>query len=176
MSTVAVLPIGAVSSPPTVITKIPITGGLQGFTGATLLAVFNYNRSSLEIEAFDTNNFNTEEDALYTWRVEDLKEGSQVTVSRVRLKYRNIGRCTFTVGLQGMYTGVSQVVTVGQGTVNGQLRRVPATDNRLYLAYIDLTLTDESPQLSILRKANNGPLSIISVDLLGNVHQPIKGV
>ena len=154
---------------------LPITGGLLGIDGAVIFAVFDVQLRATRFMYLSADNFDTETEAQYTFRVEDLQEGTQVTTSRLRIKYRNLGKTKIQVTLRGMYSEQTKTLKLGPGTTNGQTRSVPAADNRLYIAYCDFTFTDESPQVIIYRAANSGPLSIISVALMGADQKPQKG-
>lgn len=155
--------------------NLPITGGLLGINGAVIFAVFDIRLQTTRFMYLDTTNFDTETEAQYTFRVEDLQEGTQVTTTRLRIKYRNLGKAKVQITLRGMYSEQTKTIKLGPGTINGQTRAVPAADNRLYIAYCDFTFTDESPQVNIYRAANSGPLSIISVTMMGADQKPQKG-
>lgn len=161
---------------PANIAATPITGGLTGAYGVLLLPLFDMNAGTQVFESLNLVDFNTEQSSTYQFKVEDFVDGATTTISRLRIKYRNIGKCKFTILLQGMYTYASKTITIGPGTKNGQTRAVPnQADYRLYNAYCDMVFTDESPQLIIQRAANAGPLDIVSITLMGGEHKPQKG-
>lgn len=150
---------------------VPVSGGLTGSTGLVVIPGQDSSGAGLVLQYDPTNNFNTEADSVVKFRIEET-EGSQVTIKRLRIKYRNLGKCNLNVQFFGMFSA-SKLVSVVLGNTNSRNgTRLPisaTSDGRIYNAYVDLVFTDESPQLVITRPANGGPLSIISVTLLGDI-------
>lgn len=150
---------------------LPVSGGVSGLTSVVVAPGID-NNGDLAMLFFDTDNFDTEADSVVQFRIEE-SEGVQVQINRLRIKYRNLGICTITVELIGMFSSALQTITLGNPTVMNGTRAVKSiSDNRIYNAYVDFVFTDESPQVVITRPAGNGPLSIISITLLGTAHKP----
>jgi hypothetical protein len=146
---------------------ITSTGGLTGLINLLVVPFFVKNLNNFIFASYDPTNFNCEENCIYNFKMEDVKPGRSIDVHKVYIQYRDIGKVTvsFTVTatLYDRVKDVSKIV----------VKTVPKTfggkaDNNIYSKFIDLKITGERPQLSILRKANAGPLAIITAMLVGN--------
>jgi hypothetical protein len=133
------------------------TGALNGTNPILAFAFSDINIGNSFISIMDVTNFNCEEDCSYTYRVEDIIEGHKPTIRRARIRYRDLGlvKVTFTL------TGENAVPLTSTVNLGGK------ADGKIKTAYADFVLTSLAMQLSLFRKAGDGPLSIISVTLEG---------
>lgn len=147
------------------------SGGLFGSTSNLLIPIFDPETNIKYIATFDPTDFNSEEDAEYRYRMEEITEGRLITVSRVRIVYRNLGVVKVTGQLSGLvYSPASktwQVVGAKQTIVIGD----DSKDLSLRTGYFDMIITMERPQFIYKRLANDGPLAIISTTLITEVEQ-----
>lgn len=157
---------------PSNLVQVPISGGLNGSAGVVAFPLVD-NQGNVQMQYFDTSTFDCEDDATLAFRQEEVNDGSKITIKKIKIKYRNLGRCVFILTVQGMFDNVSKTVILGDATVlNGEFKPIEAVgDGKLYNAYIDLVFTDEAPQLIITRAANSGPISLISMVAYGDIHQ-----
>lgn len=155
---------GTVGSQPSLITS---TGGLYGYNNALLIPYQDANgRTYLVI--YDPANYNTEEDCVYEFKLEDISPGRAIDIHQVYFQYRDLGLVNFTVTVRGtLYdratkkeTLVSKTVIVKWGTTNA--------DRKIHSYYVDLKTVCERPQLRVVRKADQGPLAIIRAMMFGN--------
>lgn len=146
------------------------SGGLFGSASALLIPVFDPETNLKYIATFDPTDFNSEEDSEYRYRMEEVTEGRLVTVSRVRIVHRNLGKVTVTGRLSGLVKQpdktwkvvfAEQTITIGDDSKDLSLRT----------EYFDMIITMERPQFSYKRLANAGPLAIISTTLITEVEQ-----
>lgn len=107
------------------------------------------------VNAFQS--FNTEEDCEYRYRVEEIDTDKKATVQRLRVLYRNLGKVktTFTVTVADGRS-VSDTLILGDDTADGRIK----------IARPSTLITGELPQVKITRKAGDGPLSIIGLDIV----------
>lgn len=124
------------------------------------------------IYTFDPTNFNDiNSGSFYNWKVEDVIAGRTPTVGRVILSYRDLGVARIMVTLSGV-TGpndpnhpntpvslVSPLTTIG--TVNAT--------QKICTLILGMTLSAANLQLSVIRSANGGPVSITKARLEGRV-------
>lgn len=148
-------------------------GGVFATAQVALFPCFNSHNNRNEYHAFDpTMGFNDPLAAsTYSWRYEQFSgsEGSvgsfnQPTIRRLILTFRDLGRVTVTFTLTGC-NDKGEVVT--NSTSLGFGSATPT--NRLLVTPVDIVLTCQIPQLSVRREANDGPLSIVQVVMLGEV-------
>ena len=114
---------------------------------------------------FDITNFNDAAvPSSFSWKVEDVIAGRTPTCSRVIVSYTDLGVVNVTFTLSGTndagaLDSVSQVVLLGNTIPTG----------KMLTKVIGLALTAQNLQLSVLRAANSGPLSIVKIRLEGEV-------
>jgi len=114
---------------------------------------------------FDITNFNDATvPSSYSCKVEDVIAGRTPTCSRVIVSYTDLGVVNVTFTLSGTndagaLDSISQVVTLGNTIPTG----------KMLTKVIGLALTAQNLQLSVLRAANAGPLSIVKIRLEGEV-------
>jgi hypothetical protein len=146
------------------------SGGLFGSASALLIPIYDPETNLKYIATLDPTDFNSEEDAEYRYRMEEVTEGRLITVSRVRIVHRNIGKVTVTGRLSGLIKQADktwkvvfaeQTITIGDDTKDLSIRT----------EYFDMIITMERPQFIYKRLANAGPLAIISTTLITNVEQ-----
>lgn len=120
---------------------------------------------------FDPTNFNdAASGSFYDWKIEDVIAGRIPTINRVIISYRDLGVASILVNLSGV-TGpqdpnqpnspVNQSTTLTIGTASA--RGVICT------VIWGITLSAANLQLSVVRAANAGPVSITKVRLEGKV-------
>jgi hypothetical protein len=146
---------------------ITSTGGLQGSIGLLIVPYLVKATGRYVFGLFDTTNFNCEEDCIYDFKTEDVKAGRSIDVHKVYLQYKDIGRVKFTVFVKAIqYNRSTQKSTVVEKsktvTVGGLV------DLEIYSVFIDLKVQGERPRLRILRRANDGPLDIVTAMMIGN--------
>jgi len=146
---------------------ITSTGGINGTSSLLLVPIYITHLQKFVFASFDPTNFNCEEDCFYNFKMEDMKLGRNVDVHKVYLQYRDLGKVTFTVSVSAMLlnrkTNKSTLNNASKDLILG------TGDGLIHSKFIDLKVQGERPQLSITRKANNGPLSIIAAMLVGNM-------
>lgn len=157
---------GASSSTSVDLSKLPVTGGLIGYQINLLFPLFDAVTKSNMIYVMDSNNFNTEEDVEYDFKVEEFEPGNSATIHRVLIRYRDLGQVTFTLAVVSAdkplidttkSTGNAQVITVGNNGING----VPT--GKIHTFKASVKVTTEAPQVKVFRKAGQGPLAITKV-------------
>jgi len=126
-------------------------------------------QQKLLVGTFDWEDFNTESDCSYYYRQEDLMPGRHVTVSRIRIVYRDLGAFTLTASVL-----TAQVPTANSDSTKGDVNSQTKTfggkaDSKLYTDYFDFVTSGERPQLVLTRKALDGPVSIISATMITDV-------
>jgi hypothetical protein len=102
----------------------------------------------------------------YSYRMEDVQVGRYPVVRRIFIVYRDLGRATFTVTVSATNDN-AQVVTAAKQL---QVGNIAPTDT-LMSVFFDLVLAGYRPQVSISRAAGAGPLSIVSVTMIGEVEE-----
>jgi hypothetical protein len=141
--------------------NLPVTGGLVGYQLNLLFPVVD-NSGNTMIYIMDSNNFNTEEDVEYDFKVEEFEPGNSATIHRVLLRYRDLGVVTFTLAVVSADkpgvdttpgTGNAQVITIGNQNPTG----------KIFTYKSSVKVTTEAPQIKIFRAANRGPLAITKV-------------
>jgi hypothetical protein len=114
---------------------------------------------------FDVTNFNDAAiPSSYSCKVEDVIAGRTPTCSRIIVSYTDLGVVEVTFTLSGT-NDAGEVVTESQIVDLGNL--VPT--NKMLTKIVSLALTAQNLQLSVLRAANAGPLSIVKIRLEGEV-------
>ena len=139
-------------------------GGVFAQRQVALFPCFSIANNRTEYHAFDpAMGFNDPLAASsYSWRVEQIKPYRQASIRRIIVCYRDLGRVsvTFTVkGSDDFGNVISTSTAIGWGS--------PSPTNRLFMIAVDLVFTGQLPQLSVLREANAGPVSIVQAVLIG---------
>jgi hypothetical protein len=157
------------------------TGGLFGTIGALIVPVLSLNNNKVYFCTIDPANFNCEEDCIYNFPQENIKVGYAISSYKIIVIYRNLGLVTVTFNLtvfrRGLttYGGKKNIATVTQGKYNTESKTMilgsSKPDNQLYTIDFNIINSGDRPQLSILRKANAGPFSLISATLVGNLEE-----
>lgn len=139
------------------LSQVTSTGGLSGLQGAVIV----FGKSDFFEQAvgweFDITDFNCEEEAEYHFKIEEVEVYRQPTVTKVILRYRDLGKAILTAYFVGNVlqdSKVSKMITVVFG---GKV------DNNIYTTTFDLTCTFEAPQLILTRQALSGPVSLTKV-------------
>lgn len=118
---------------------------------------------------YDVTSLDDEKDgSLYNYRIEDIIPDQTPTVNRVILTYRDLGPAKLTVSVtssndNGEFIRAATEVQIGN--------KVPTFG--LLTRFVDIQLTGFRPQLSITRKAGDGPLSIVAVTMKGECEEEI---
>lgn len=144
------------------------TGGLFGLTGALFAPFLDSKTGANYALLFDPSDFNCEEDAFYDFKVEDINPGRSCDIHKLVVIYRNLGLVKVTFGVRAYLPlvkkdqdkFVTKTVTKMLGT------KVP--NFKLYTINIDLVVSGERPQVFMSRKADDGPLTIINVIMVGD--------
>lgn len=144
----------------TSISNISSSGGLAGALMALVLCVGD-GEGNYFFGTFDPTDFNTESESRYYFRAEDIIEGHEVTVSRVRIIYEDYGPATINVAVLNAQGSPDNSRDVQLGT--------DKANKELLTTYADIEVTGERPQAVIIRKANSGSVSIIGVTLITDV-------
>jgi hypothetical protein len=117
------------------------------------------------IGAFSASNYNDVQDAsFYFWRQEDIIVGRVPTIRRLILLYRDLGVATITIGVQGVDDNNAQQISQQQVTIG-----TTAATGLICTKLVDTQLTAYRPQAFLLRAANAGPVSIVSLTMVGEV-------
>jgi hypothetical protein len=118
---------------------------------------------------FDPTNFNdVASGSFYNWKVEDVIAGRTPTISRVIISYRDLGVASLFVHLSGT-TDAGKAVNASQTVPIGNT--VPL--NIILTTVVGISLTGQNLQLSVVRAANAGPISITKVRLEGRVETTV---
>jgi hypothetical protein len=146
-------------------------GGVATTSRLTLYPMLNATTGIVGFYAFDpAGGFDDPQaSSFYSFKVEDIAQGRTATISRAVVTYRDLGlsKAVFVLsGTQdnqvvGGVTGASsmQVVQFGNQLATG----------KLMTKFVDISLTGQNLQLTIIRSAGGGPLSIAKVLLCGRV-------
>ena len=147
------------------------TGGLFGTSGALLIPYMDTRNDVFFAAIIDSNNFDCEDDAHYFFRQEDIQDDRYITINRQTITYREIGKATFTFGIQVYvdtiddYKNVETIITIKPK--KGKLaNKFP--DKKLHTIKLDLVITGIRPQPYVKRMANSGPFSITKVRMIGD--------
>lgn len=142
-------------------------GGVLASTYYLLIPVQDVNSGNAYLAMYDLNNLNDADDgSYYTYRMEEVMPLRVPTVRRIGVEYRDVGvaNVTFTLtGTNDKGVGISQSKTVRIGT--------SAATGLIVTLFVDMTFTGFRPQLTVSRAAAGGPLSIVSVTLIGEVEE-----
>ncbi len=153
---------GASSSSSVNLANLPVTGGLIGYQINLLFPLFDQVSKSNMIYIMDSNNFDTEEDTEYDFKVEEFEPGNTSTIHRVVIRYRDLGVVTFTLAVlsadkpdidTASGSGNTQVITVGN----------EEPTNKIFTFKSSVKVTTEAPQVKIFKQASDGPLCITKV-------------
>jgi hypothetical protein len=153
----------------TSLSVVTSTGGLQGTTSFLIVPLLITKLNKFVFATFDPTNFNCEEDCVYQFKMEDVKIGRNVDIHKVYLQLRDLGKVTFNVKIAATLlnrkTNQEQISTKNVDVTFGK------GDGLIHSRFIDLKIQGERPQLTITRKANKGPLGIITAMLMGNMSE-----
>jgi len=139
------------------------TGGLYGVNPLLLVPFYNNTSNKYSVNIYNTNSFNSEEDCQYDFPVEDIVIGRNINISKVIIVYRDFGKVQFTLSCTTYSAKLDTFNTVSrQYMIGGK------NDNKLHTTKCDFVTVGERPQLSILRKAGQGNLSLVSVTMVGH--------
>jgi len=144
------------------------TGGLFGLTGALFAPFLNTKNGTNYALLLDPFDFNCEEDAFYDFKVEDVNIGRSCDIHKLVVIYRNIGQGKITFGVrvyqpQGKTDKEKFIVKTVTKTLGTK-----KPNNKLYTQNIDLVVSGERPQAFMTRRADDGPISIVSVVMVGD--------
>lgn len=149
----------------------PSNGGIPAPLNQFLIpAMIQTNQFSFY--TLDPTNFNDPNSgSFYNWKVEDGIAGRTLTVNRVILSYRDLGLAKIMVALTGVtgpndptqpntpVSSISPLTTIGTSNATG----------RICTLVLGLSLSAANQQLSVIRAANGGPVSITKARLEGKV-------
>lgn len=149
---------GPLGGQPSLITS---TGGLFGFNNALIVPFFDIRTNLSYFVVYDPTDFNCEEDCLYKFRLESGEPGKEIDVVKIFLEYRDLGPVKFNVIVTAtQYNKAKREEKIQRVSVPVSVGN-KNPDNKIHSYYVDLKVIGERPQLSIFRKADAGPLSII---------------
>lgn len=143
------------------ISKITTTGGLIGTDQVVLMALRSTQLDLFSMGFFDFEDLNCEEVSEVKFRQEEILAGREVTVSRVRLVYRNLGKVEVEAIVETTQCSKNHKQFIGDDS--------PVLKGKVMTAYFDLIATGERPQLTIRRTANSGALAIIKAQMITDV-------
>lgn len=157
---------GSAPTPPD-LSKLPTVGGMVGIQ-TQLIAIGYDDLAGQNIVYFvDPTNHNCEESCEYDFKVEEVEPGNQLTIHRIVIRYRDLGKVKFTVAVVSatltdldytLGTGNAELITLGNDKPT----------NKIYTYLSSLRVTTEAPQIKIFRAANAGPLAITKVRAWGS--------
>lgn len=164
---------------------ITSTGGLLGINGILITPAFNQTTNKSYIINYEPHNNNCEEDAQYTYRQEANYskfpgEGREASYHLIILKYRELGKCKFSVNITVFKQTIDDFVTY---QIPVSIPVLPLTrvrlnnfpDNRIHTIkiapIIGGVVIGERPQVSITYKANSGPVCVTKLILCGNADE-----
>lgn len=104
--------------------------------------------------------------SVYFYKIEEVAPGKTPTVNSLILIYRDLGFASITFNLTGT-NDLQQVVNATTGPL--VIGNFTPTGRIMTRNNIGLSLTAQNLQLSWVRVANGGPVSIIKVILTGQV-------
>lgn len=154
------------------------TGGLFGTTKALLLPFYDTKNRNVSLNIIDPTNFDTEEDAFYYFPSPNIKDARAVTVHQVAIIYREIGPAIFSIGIivyirrTDKFVFKEVPIVISNTSPNIDVVNAPFPDMKLHTRYSDLRIDGERPQVYLRRKADSGPISIISVTIAGHTDVP----
>lgn len=150
-------------------------GGVSTSSRLTLYPMLNPSTGIVGFYAFDPAGGYNDQNAssFYSFKVEDVIQGRTPTISRLIVTYRDLGQVTAIFFLSG--TQDNQLVGGILGATSAQtkvLGNIAAT-GELMTTFVDISLTGQNLQLTVLRTAGAGPLSIAKVLMCGRVEQGV---
>jgi hypothetical protein len=150
-------------------------GGVSTNSRLTLYPMLNATTGVVAFYAFDpAGGYNDPlASSFYLFKVEDISQGRTATISRVIVTYRDLGQVTAVFVLSG--TQDNQLVgglTGASSMQSVQLGNVLAT-GKLMTKFVDISLTGQNLQLTLIRTAGAGPLSIAKVLMCGRVEDAV---
>jgi hypothetical protein len=164
-------PVGksTVTSTPGLLTS---TGGLLGGSPLLLMPIVNTKTGRPVFVFIDPNNFDTEEAVFYQYRQEDVQPNRKVSIHRLVVTYRELGKATAFFGIVAYimetdnYIFKEAKLTIAP-TKSRNLIADPFPSGKLRSQKLSLVITGERPQLYWRRDANSGPLSVTRVLMAG---------
>jgi hypothetical protein len=152
-------------------------GGVATTSRLTLYPMLNATTGIVSFYAFNPAGGFDDPLASAFWnsKVEEVLQGRTVTVNRVIVTYRDLGPATAIFVLAG--TQDNQVVGGLTGATSMQpvkLGNALAT-GKLMTKFVDLSLTGQNIQLTIVRAAGSGPLSFAKITMVGRVEDAAYG-
>lgn len=142
---------------------ITATGGLFNGVLGLLIPVYNLRTGKMQMGSFDFVNFNTEVPSKYAYRQEVFMEGRQTTISRIRFRYRDLGKVKVKFSILTDENRDPVKANTVTKTFGG------LADNRLRYEYVDKVITGTNPQVYFEREANAGPLCITKLTMITDV-------
>lgn len=149
------------------------TGGLFGINSKLLMPLFDSVFAKTYLAFIDVSNNNSEEEAFYLFKQEDVMPSRTVSVHKLIVVYKELGPAKFTVGVQVYIRKVNKFF---QKSVALQISdrhdiTAPFPDGRLRELPVDLVIEGERPQVFIRRLANSGPLCITRIHMIGHADE-----
>lgn len=143
-------------------------GGVSQTARTVLMPMLNPLNGSCSLWAFDPlSGFNDlVNPSIHNYKVEEVLTGRVPTVRRLIVTYRDLGVCTPIFMLTGTLNG--QVVS-NTTIPNAYIFGTQKATNKLFTQLIDLTLTAQNLQCTVIRPAGAGPLSIVTLKLVGQL-------
>jgi len=154
---------GVASNSVTFTVTTPSNGGM--LSALNIFAIPSVQFLTPQIFTLDPTNFDDQANGSnYSWKVEDVIAGRTPTINRVIVSYRDLGLATATFTLTGNDDSgniISNSATIQIGTV--------AASKKIITVVLGITLTAQNLQLSVLRPAAGGPVSITKIRMEGKV-------
>lgn len=140
-------------------------GGVIGSTYLLFVPVQDIRTGLCYIGTYDVTSFDDSGDGgSYSYRAEDIVKHKTPTVNKVILIYRDLGSAKLTVTL-AVTNDNAQVKTA---SVDVQIGNAIPT-GALITKLVYLQLTGYRPQLTLSRKAGDGPVCITSATMSGEI-------
>jgi hypothetical protein len=152
---------------------ITSTGGLFGTNFNLLMPLFDTVFNKTYLALVDPDNNDTEEEAFYIFKQEDVMPSRVVSVHKLIVVYRELGPAKFSVGVQVYIRKANKFYqkSVALQIVDRKDITAPFPDRKLRELPVDLVIEGERPQVFIRRKANSGPLCITRIHMVGHADE-----
>jgi hypothetical protein len=149
------------------------TGGLSGNNYRLLMPLFDSVFDKTYCAFIDADNNDSEEEAFYLFKQEDVMPSRFVSVHKLIVMYRELGVANFSVGIQVYNRQVNKFYqkSMALEIPARKQKGFPFPDGTLREMPVDFVIEGERPQIFIRRKANSGPLCITRIHMIGKADQ-----
>lgn len=149
------------------------TGGLAGTNFKLLMPLFDSVFDKTYLALIDPDNNDSEEEAFYIFRQEDIMPSRVVSVHKLIVYYKELGAAKFSMGVQVYIRKTNKFY---QKSIPLEIKTrvekgVPFPDGKIRELPVDFVIEGERPQIFIRRKADSGPLCITRVHMIGHADE-----